>query len=85
MEEKMKTRLKVILLISHLAVLGAGTGLGIYLLPILTAQENASLNEINDVRKLAKYKGDFRKAAMFFTGQRASFTLPITKSPSKVK
>ena len=45
----MKTRLKVILLISHLAVLGAGTGLGIYLLPILTAQENASLNEINDV------------------------------------
>ncbi|MEI0390009.1 hypothetical protein R1M63_27195 [Klebsiella sp. 91681] len=48
----MKTRLKVILLISHLAVLGAGTGLGIYLLPILTAQENASLNEINDVRKL---------------------------------
>ena len=91
----MKTRLKVILLISHLAVLGAGTGLGIYLLPILTAQENASLNEINDVRKLAKYKGDFKRnqkgsdvlhwAAMFFTGQRASFTLPITKSPSKVK
>ena len=57
----MKTRLKVILLISHLAVLGAGTGLGIYLLPILTAQENASLNEINDVRKLAKYKGDFKR------------------------
>lgn len=39
MEEKMKTRLKVILLISHLAVLGAGTGTGIYLLPILTAQK----------------------------------------------
>lgn len=57
----MKTRLKVILLISHLAVLGAGTGTGIYLLPILTAQENASLNEINDVRKLAKYKGDFKR------------------------
>ncbi len=33
----MKTRLKVILLISHLAVLGAGTGT-IYLLPILTAR-----------------------------------------------
>ena len=58
----MKTRLKVILLISHLAVLGAGTGLGIYLLPILTAQENASLNEINDVRKLAKYKGQQKES-----------------------
>lgn len=55
----MKTRLKIILLISHLVVLGAGTALGIYLLPILTAQENATLNEINDVRKLAKYKGEF--------------------------
>jgi hypothetical protein len=55
----MKTKLKVFLLISHLTFLGAGTGLGIYLLPILTAQENASLNEINDVKKLAKYKGEF--------------------------
>lgn len=57
----MKTRLKIILLISHLAVLGAGIGLGIYLLPVLTAQENASLNEINDVRNQAKYKGEFTR------------------------
>lgn len=57
----MKTKLKVFLLISHLTFLGAGTGLGIYLLPILTAQENASLNEINDVKKLAKYKGEFNR------------------------
>lgn len=57
----MKTKLKVFLLMSHLTFLGAGTGLGIYLLPILTAQENASLNEINDVKKLAKYKGEFNR------------------------
>ncbi|HGM6822503.1 TPA: DM13 domain-containing protein [Serratia marcescens] len=57
----MKTKLKVFLLISHLTFLGAGTGLGIYLLPILTAQENASLNEINNVKKLAKYKGEFNR------------------------
>ena len=44
-----------------MAVLGAGTGLGIYLLPVLTAQENASLNEINDVLKKAKYKGEFTR------------------------
>ena len=57
----MKTKLKVFLLMSHLTFLGAGTGLGIYLLPILTAQENASPNEINDVKKLAKYKGEFNR------------------------
>lgn len=57
----MKTRIKITLLISHLVVFGAGTGLGIYLLPILTAQENASLSEINDVRKQAKYKGAFTR------------------------
>lgn len=57
----MKTRFKVILLISHLAFFGAGIGLGIYLLPILTAQENTSLNEIDDVRMQAKYKGEFTR------------------------
>ncbi|HAT3516306.1 DM13 domain-containing protein [Serratia marcescens] len=57
----MKSKLKVFLLMSHLTFLGAGTGLGIYLLPILTAQENSSLNEINDVKKLAKYKGEFNR------------------------
>lgn len=65
----MKTRFKIILLISHLVTLGSGTVLGIYLLPILTAQENATLNEINDVRKLAKYKGVFtrnQKGSDFF-------------------
>ncbi len=35
----MKKQLKIILLASHLALFGAGVGLGIYILPILTAQE----------------------------------------------
>ncbi|MBN5232558.1 DM13 domain-containing protein [Serratia marcescens] len=57
----MKTRIKIILIFSHLMFFVVGTGLGIYILPILTAQENASLNEINDVRKQAKYKGKFTR------------------------
>ncbi len=36
-----------------------GTGLGVYLLPILTAQENATLSEITNVQKQAKYVGKF--------------------------
>jgi hypothetical protein len=57
----MKNSIKIILLVSYLIFFGAGTGFGIYLLPILTAQENASSNEVNDVQKLAKYKGEFTK------------------------
>ncbi|MBN5232545.1 DM13 domain-containing protein [Serratia marcescens] len=57
----MKTRIKIIFIFSHLMFLVAGTGLGIYILPILTAQEDISLNEINEVQKKAKYKGEFSR------------------------
>ena len=57
----MKKQLKIILLASHLALFGAGVGLGIYILPILTAQENATIAEIEEVQKVAKYSGEFKK------------------------
>lgn len=89
----MKTKLKVFLLMSHLTFLGAGTGLGIYLLPILTAQENASLNEINDVKKLAKYKGEFNRnqkgsdvfhwaeGKLYVTDSEIAFKGPVAPGP----
>ncbi|MDQ6192403.1 hypothetical protein M3O75_31215 (plasmid) [Klebsiella pneumoniae] len=60
MEEKMKTRLKVILLISHWLFWERVPARDLSAADT-DCQENASLNEINDVRKLAKYKGDFKR------------------------
>ncbi len=57
----MKTKLKAILLASHLAVLGIGFAAGIYILPVLTAEKNASVAEIQNVVKDARYKGSFDK------------------------
>lgn len=57
----MRMRLIVILLASHLALFGLGVGIGIYILPILTATENASLNEVEEVKKVATYGGSFTK------------------------
>jgi len=57
----MKAQLKLFLLASHLALFGAGIGLGIYILPILTAQENATLSDIEEVKGLAKYNGEFSR------------------------
>ncbi|MGZ7459384.1 DM13 domain-containing protein [Pseudomonas sp. Ma2-10] len=57
----MKKQLKILLLASHLAFFGVGVGLGIYILPILTAQENATLSDIEAVKKVASFSGKFEK------------------------
>lgn len=44
---------------SHLTVLRADTSPGIYLLPMLTTQENAQMNEVNYMIKVDKYNSDF--------------------------
>ncbi|WP_047426640.1 DM13 domain-containing protein [Acinetobacter sp. neg1] len=55
----MRTKVKMLLITSHLVIFVIGVGLGVYLLPILTAQENATLSEITNVQKQAKYEGKF--------------------------
>lgn len=57
----MTNRMKALMLVTHLAVFGAGTGLGIYILPILTAETNATAPEIQAVKQSAKYTGEFSR------------------------
>lgn len=57
----MKRRIKNILMVTHLTMLGLGFGAGIYILPILTAQEDAAFNEIEEVKREAKYSAHFTK------------------------
>ncbi|WP_202300946.1 DM13 domain-containing protein [Dryocola clanedunensis] len=57
----MKKITKVILLASHLALFGVGIGVGIYILPVLTAESDASTVEIQQVKDAARYTGLFDK------------------------
>lgn len=52
---------KLVLLASHLAALAAGFGLGVYMLPILTAPEGPSTAELRAVSDAAAYNASFRR------------------------
>jgi hypothetical protein len=58
----MKNRMKMLLLVSHLVVLGGGVGLGIYILPLLTAEDNATQSAVEEIKKDAKFSGVFTPA-----------------------
>ena len=51
----------VLLLVSHLVVLGAGVALGIYLLPILAAPEAPAMAEVQAAAGQAQYRASFRR------------------------
>lgn len=57
----MKRKIKVILLASHLTLFSVGFGAGIYMLPVLTAENNASAEQIKAVKQSARYTGQFVK------------------------
>ena len=57
----MKTNIKALFFASHLALFGVGFGVGIYVLPILTAEKNSSADEIKEVKNNARYTGAFFK------------------------
>lgn len=57
----MKASIKIILITSHIVLFGLGFAGGIYLLPILTAEKNASTEAINSVKDNTRYTGVFEK------------------------
>ena len=58
----MGNKFRALLLIgTHAAAIGAGFALGIYALPILTAPDSPSVDEIRSVAASASYQGEFRR------------------------
>jgi hypothetical protein len=55
---------KLLLLGSHLLALAAGFGLGVYVLPILTAPDPPSAAEVNTLAAAAAFTGHFRRDLM---------------------
>lgn len=53
--------MKPLSLITHLAALGLGFAIGIYALPILTAPEAPSEDQVLEAAADARYTGDFRR------------------------
>lgn len=51
---------KLLLLFSHLTVLGIGFALGVYLLPILVAERAPSAAQYQEVAAAASFRGQFR-------------------------
>ena len=51
----------LVLAVSHLAALGIGFALGIYLLPILVAPDAPTASEVAAAAQQATYKGTFRR------------------------
>ena len=51
----------ILLLISHALVGFAGFALGIYLLPIITAPDGPTSDQMSQVLSNAKYQGEFRR------------------------
>jgi hypothetical protein len=51
----------LVLAVTHCAALGVGIGLGIYLLPILTAPAAPSAGEVSAAAHKAEFKGEFRR------------------------
>ena len=52
---------KLLYFFSHLFVLAVGFGLGVYLLPILTAPKSLEISKIDNLQKEALYKTEFVK------------------------
>ena len=52
---------KLLFFFSHLFVLAVGFGLGVYLLPILTAPKSLEISKIDNLQKEALYKTEFIK------------------------
>ena len=52
---------KLLLLLSHLAALGLGFALGVYLLPVLIAPTAPSPGELSQASAAAQYTGEFRR------------------------
>lgn len=57
----MKIYFKIALVASHLSLAGIGFATGIYILPVLTAEKNSEIDEINSVKQNARYYGKFEK------------------------
>ena len=51
----------LILIGTHVAAIGAGFALGIYTLPILTAPEGPSVEQVRSAAAAAGYQGEFRR------------------------
>jgi hypothetical protein len=61
-KEQMNTSLKRVLLIgTHLATLGVGFALGIYMLPILTAPDSPTAGAVRAAADGARFTGTFRR------------------------
>ncbi len=52
---------KLLLICTHTAMLGIGFGLGIYMLPILTAPESPTTETVNAMAATALFTGEFRR------------------------
>jgi len=52
---------KLMLVLTHAVALAAGFGLGVYFLPILTAPDAPSDNQITEHANAATYSGQFRR------------------------
>ena len=52
---------RAILVLTHLAAVGAGFAIGIYALPILTAPPAAATAAVQDIQSRAQYRGSFRR------------------------
>ncbi|AMO25034.1 DM13 domain-containing protein [Ramlibacter solisilvae] len=52
---------KLLLLLSHLAALGLGFALGVYLLPVLVAPKPPVAGELSALSAQAQYTGEFRR------------------------
>ena len=52
---------KLVLLLTHLAALGMGFAMGVYLLPVLVAPKAPSSSEVSATSSAAQYTGEFRR------------------------
>jgi hypothetical protein len=59
--KEMDMRKWLVLAVTHCAALGVGIGLGIYLLPILTAPAAPAAGEVAAAAGKAEFKGEFRR------------------------
>lgn len=58
---KSSVKLIIVLLVSHFMFFGIGFGAGIYFLPVLTASQNATSEDVQQVKDNARYFGHFTK------------------------
>ena len=70
----------IILFFSHSSVLAIGFVLGIYLLPILTAQKSADINEIEKLSSNVIYQTEFKKGQKVMYSQYSATALVDAKA-----